>query len=130
MTEDPEDTAIRARRARSNEAIAAHDAAALRRFFDPKITLITGAGLVLLGVDAAMTAFEGQFKDPDFVTYLRSTETVTLDHERKRAAEHGHWVGTWKSAEGGTRLSGTYLATWKKPGGAWILESELYIRLK
>ena len=117
--------AIRARRKLTNRLIAAHEAARLRPFLDPAITLVTGDGSLIVGADAVVEAFAGQFRDPAFVTYVRTTDTVTLDQDGARAAEQGDWVADWK----GAAMSGRYLAAWKKVTGQWVLQSELYVSL-
>ncbi len=119
------DDAIRARRKLTNKLIAAHDATRLKPFFVPDATLISGEGGVLMGAAAILDAFAGQFRDPTFVTYVRTTETVRLDAEGERAAETGAWAATWKGAVS----SGTYLAVWRKVTGQWVIESETYVTL-
>lgn len=121
----PQD-AIAARRKLTNKLIAAKDAARLRPFFDPRVTLIAGDGSLLLGAEDVLAAFAGQFADRGFVAYVRSTEEITLNADGSRAAERGRWVGTWKDAPD---QSGTYLATWKKVTGQWIIENELFVTL-
>ena len=116
----PED-AIRARRKLTNRLIAAHDALRMRPFFATDVKLIVGDGGMILGVDAVIEAFAGQFRDPAFQTYVRHTETVALDSVGGRAAETGRWTG------GG--MAGTYLAVWRKVTGQWQIESELYVTL-
>ena len=120
----PED-AIRARRRLTNKLIAAHEAARLKPFFAPDARLIAGDGGLILGADAIVQAFGGQFADPDFVTYVRTPATVEGDAAGERAAEHGRWVADWKGSE----MAGTYLAVWKKTLGQWVIESELYVTL-
>lgn len=121
----PQD-AIAARRKLTNKLIAAKDAARLRPFFDPRVTLIAGDGSLLLGAEDVLAAFAGQFADRGFVAYVRTTEETTLNAEGTRAAERGRWVGTWKDAP---EQSGIYLATWKKVTGQWIIENELFVTL-
>jgi ketosteroid isomerase-like protein len=120
----PED-AIRARRKLTNKLIAAHDAARLRPFFTPDVKLIVGDGDLILGADAVIQAFVGQFAEPGFVTYVRETEVVELDAAGARAAEHGRWTGRWKDRE----MGGAYLAVWRKATGQWVIETELYVTL-
>ena len=117
--------AIRARRKLTNKLIAAHEALRLRPFFSPDVKLIVGDGGLILGVDAVIQAFAGQFADPAFGTYVRETERVDLDAEGARAAEAGRWTAIWTS---GT-MTGTYLAVWRKVTGQWMIESELYVTL-
>jgi len=119
------DDAIRARRKLTNKLIAAHEAARLRPFFAPDVKLIVGDGALILGVDAVLEAFAAQFADPAFLTYIRETETVSVDAAGDRAAEHGLWTGVYRDAE----LRGTYLAVWRKARGQWMIESELYVTL-
>jgi len=121
----PED-AIRARRRLTNKLIAAHDAARLRPFFAPDVKLIVGDGGLILGVEAVIQAFTGQFADPDFVTYVREAETVDLDEAGFRAAEQGRWTARGKGGD----MAGTYLAVWRKVTGQWVIESELYVTLQ
>jgi hypothetical protein len=124
----PEET-IRARRRLTNKIIAAHEAARLKPFFDPKINLIAGDGSIMLGAVAVIEAFAAQFRDPAFITYVRTPDSVQLDGAGTRAAETGAWVARWRGAPGETTMSGTYLAGWKKTVGQWVIESELYITL-
>lgn len=120
------ETAIRARRKLTNKLIAGHEAARLRPFLAPTINLIAGDGSLLVGLDAVLSAFEAQFRDPAFVTYLRTTESVSSDQGEARAAETGTWAATWRDAP---ILTGPYLAVWKKVTGQWVIESELYVTL-
>lgn len=120
----PQD-AIRARRKLTNKIIAAHDAGRLAPFFDSQVNLISGEGGLLMGAQAVLAAFQAQFADPSFITYVRTTESVTLDAEGARAAETGTWVATWKDATS----SGPYLAVWKKSVGQWVIESETFVTL-
>ncbi|HKR87893.1 MAG TPA: nuclear transport factor 2 family protein [Phenylobacterium sp.] len=121
----PED-AIRARRRLTNKLIADHQALRLKPFFAPDIRLISGDGSLILGADAVVQAFAGQFADRDFVTYVRTPNAVEVDAQGHRAAEHGRWTAEWKGSE----MAGSYLAVWRKSLGQWVLESELYVTIK
>ena len=120
----PQD-AIQARRRLTNKLIVAREAARLRPFFVPEVKLIVGDGSLILGVDAVIDAFAAQFADPAFGTYIRETERVDLDVSGQRAAENGRWTGVG----GGSEMGGTYLATWRKVTGQWVIENELYVTL-
>jgi len=121
----PED-AIRARRRLTNKLIAAHDAVRLAPFFAGDARLIGGEGGLLLGRDAILQAFAQQFADPTFGDYVRTPQTIEIDHNGARASETGEWVAHWK----GGGMSGRYMAAWKKVTGQWVIESELYVTLK
>ena len=116
----PED-AIRARRRLTNKLIAGRDAGRLRPFFVPDARLITGDGGLILGADAIVDAFAGQFREPGFVAYVRTPDTVEVDQAGERAAETGRWTGNG--------VSGAYMAAWRKVVGQWAIESELFVTL-
>lgn len=120
----PED-AIRARRRLTNKLIAAHEAARLRPFLDPQVKVIAGDGALITGADAVISAFEAQFRDPTFIAYERMPDEVEIAQAGLRAAERGRWVGSWTQA----RMSGVYLAAWRKVTGQWVIESETFVTL-
>jgi ketosteroid isomerase-like protein len=122
--------AIRARRKLTNRLIAAHDAARLAPFLFADATMITGDGSLIVGATAITQAFAGQFADPGFVHYLRTTGEVEVDQAGARAAESGRWTALWREADGETTMAGTYLAVWRKVTGQWVIESELYVTLQ
>lgn len=121
----PQD-AIAARRKLTNKLIAAKDARRLAPFLAPDIKVIVGDGALILGARDVLEAFASQFADPAFVAYVRTTTLIALDAAGDRAAEHGTWVGTTR---GQADVSGTYLATWRKVTGQWVIENELFITL-
>lgn len=123
----PPDAAIRARRKLTNRLIAAHDADRLRPHLTDDMLLIVGDGDLIQGADAVIAAFASQFADPAFVAYVRTTETVEVAADGRRAAETGRWVGNWK---GGVAISGVYMAAWRESRGQWLLERELYVTLR
>ncbi|MBC7667688.1 MAG: nuclear transport factor 2 family protein [Gemmatimonadaceae bacterium] len=118
--------AIAARRKLTNRLIAGKDARRLAPFFALDIKVIVGDGSLILGRDDVLAAFASQFTDPAFVAYVRTTERVVSDAQGDRAAEHGTWVGTTR---GVADTSGTYLATWRKITGQWVIENELFVTL-
>lgn len=121
------ETAIRAKRKLTNRLIAAHDAARLRPHLTDDMLLIVGDGDLITGADAVVAAFAGQFADPTFATYVRTTGAIEVAANGARAAETGHWVGRWTGA---AEMSGVYLAAWRENRGQWLLERELYITLQ
>ena len=89
--------------------------------------LIVGDGGLVQGAEAVVAAFAGQFADPAFVDYVRTTDAVELAADGLRAAETGRWVGRWT---GGIEMSGLYMAAWRQSRGQWLLERELYVTLR
>jgi ketosteroid isomerase-like protein len=121
------EAAIRAKRKLTNRLIAAHDAARLRPHLTDDMLLIAGDGQLISGADEVVTAFASQFAAPAFIAYVRTTDTVQLAADGGRAAETGHWVGSWK---GGVTMGGVYMAAWRESRGQWLLERELYVTLQ
>ena len=120
--------AILARRRLTNKLIAAKEAARLRPFFVPGVTVIVGDGSLITGVDPVIAAFAAQFADPDFVAFVRTPDIVELDAAGVRAAERGQWVAVSRSQ--GDHIAGWYLAAWTKVRGQWLIESETFITLR
>jgi ketosteroid isomerase-like protein len=123
----PAEAAIRAKRKLTNRLIAGREAARLRPHLTDDMLLVVGDGDLIQGADAVVAAFAGQFADPGFVTYVRTTVTVELADDGHRAAETGRWVGTWKPD---VQMSGLYMAAWRESRGQWLLERELYVTLR
>ena len=121
------DDAIRAKRKLTNRLIAGRDAARLRPHLTDDMVLIVGDGGLIQGADAVVAAFASQFADAAFVDYVRTTKTVELTADGRRAAETGRWVGRWK---GGVEMGGVYMAAWRESRGQWLLERELYVTLQ
>jgi len=116
----PED-AIAARRRLTNKLIASREAARLRPFFLADAKLITGDGGLILGADAIVKAFAAQFREPGFISYMRTPERIEPDADAARAVETGRWTGDG--------VSGAYMAAWRKVTGQWVIESELFVTL-
>jgi ketosteroid isomerase-like protein len=116
----PED-AIRARRRLTNKLIAAKEAARLRPFFVADARLIAGDGGLILGAEAIVEAFAAQFRDPGFVAYVRTPDSVEINATGDRAAETGRWRGAG--------VGGVYMAAWRRITGQWVIESELFVTL-
>lgn len=112
---------IRATRAASNAGIAAHESKAATSHLVEDARILGSGGSTLDGVPAMRTAFEQNFADPVFVTYVRSP--VTVEIYGKVAAETGRWRGVWKGRE----VSGRYLARWEVTPAGWRAKSETYI---
>jgi hypothetical protein len=43
------------------------------------------------------------------------------------ASERGEWIGRWTEPDGSLTIGGTYLAQWRKIGGRWLIQGELYV---
>jgi hypothetical protein len=123
--------AVRALRAESNAAIAAHDVSRLRNVLADDYHGIQGTSGALDsgGADTARSYGDEEFKDPTFVTYRRTPQSVVMAQSGKRIAEAGHWVGEWRKSDGTMRKTGVYFAMWVPSGGTWRLKSESFVTL-
>jgi len=121
---------IAAIRAASNAAIARHDVAAIVAAFDTPYQLNTGAGLLFHDDPAAQAEnWAGHFAELPDVVYVRTPERIDISSYLPRAAESGTWIGTWTTPAGPVRVGGSYAASWRKTGGAWKIQSELFVTL-
>jgi ketosteroid isomerase-like protein len=121
---------IRALRTQSNAAVAAHDFATMRTFFLPGYIILPGSSGMPFTIDSFGKRIGATFDDPTFVTYVRTPDRIMIGPSGKRAAEVGHWVGTWRKPDGEMRLSGIYQATWLPTLKGWRLINESFISLR
>ncbi|HMG48404.1 MAG TPA: nuclear transport factor 2 family protein [Allosphingosinicella sp.] len=120
---------IRALRAQSNAAIAAHDFEGMRRFFVDDYTILPGSSGASFDIEAFRRRIVPTFADPTFVTYVRTPIRIIVGRSGKRAAETGRWVGTWRTPQGEMRLSGIYQAMWVPTPAGWRLKNESFVSL-
>lgn len=117
---------IRALRAESNRAIAAHDAARCTAMMDPDLTLAVAGGPTLRGREAVRAAFAEQFADARFDRYVRTPEQITLETPT-HAREYGRWVGRWRLGTDRHEQGGTYEAEWRLGALGWMVVVETYL---
>ncbi|QHW00949.1 YybH family protein [Spirosoma endbachense] len=128
-TEVPDISAIRALRAQSNRAIQARDLAAFGQTMLPDIEVTRGSGPHVSGRDSVLASVSVQFKDSNFLGYLRNTDSIQVSTSRVLAAENGHWTGRFQRPDGIQILTGVYLAMWRKTDAGWKIRSELFVSL-
>ena len=120
---------IRATRARSNAAIAAHDVAGMRAAFRSDAVVLPGSSGLPFGMDGFDARIGAAFADPTFVTWVRAPTKVTVGTGGKRAAETGTWVGTWRKPDGEMRVTGVYQAMWLPGPDGWKIRNESFVTL-
>lgn len=122
--------AIRAARAAYNAAIIAHDVAGVRAAFVDDYKGIAGSsGELIAGGDAMAAYFAGAFRNPAFISFVRTPDVITVAVPADRAMERGHWLGRTRTASGEARLHGEYLAVWVPTPTGWRLRSETFVTL-
>ena len=132
MVFGPEDdaAAIRAARTRQNEAIAAHDLAAIQRTWEPNIVVTAGMGFAFQGDSIYRSAFEEEFAAFPDTKYERKSESIDVSTVRPLAAERGSWTRDWTGKAGKGHMRGSYMAMWQKTAGEWRIRSELFVLLE
>jgi ketosteroid isomerase-like protein len=122
------DSAIRAARARSNRAIAAHDADATTAVMSDDYVSVSSGNTRNVGRDAARVSYAQIFSTRRGVIFVRTPKTITVNPAWGQAGESGTWTGKWSSADGSVRVGGIYFAKWNKTGGRWLLLAETFVQ--
>ena len=122
------DLAIRLRRAAFNRAIADADLAAIAQFLTINAVLVAGTdSAILSGRKAQLLTWKREFASADRTIYSRIPAEIELSAIAPIALEHGKWHGATLS--GIDLASGSYTAKWRKFGGEWMIEVEIFLTL-
>ena len=121
--------AVRAARARSNAAIAAHDTTALRALASSSYHSVSSRNVHTNGRAGVGAQYAGQFAAHPDVRYVRTPHEVLVYAPWEMADERGTWVGTWTEPDGRVTIRGNYSAKWRRIDGAWLLEAEVFTPL-
>ena len=120
---------IRALRAQSNEAIARHDAEAIRSYLAEDFVITISTGAIERSRDDHIESFERHFAEYPDVVYVRTPSRIRISESYPLAIEHGTWVGRRTVDNGETENGGDYTAAWKLTEQGWKLYSELFVGL-
>ncbi len=122
------DLAIRLRRAAFNRAIAEAELAAIGQFLTINAVLVAGTdSAILSGRKAQLLTWKHEFASADRTIYVRLPERIEISPIGPMVMEYGKWHGATLS--GIDLASGTYVAKWRKAGGEWMIEAEIYLTL-
>jgi ketosteroid isomerase-like protein len=125
---DSPELAIRLRRAAFNRALAEADLAAIGPLLAANVVLVAGTdSAVLSGRKAQLLAWKREFAAPDRTIYTRLPGTIELSGVEPIALEHGIWRG--ETISGQALASGSYAAKWRRQGGDWVIEAEIFLTL-
>ena len=122
-----DERAIREARVRSNAAIAAHDLPAIAREWMDDVHVVSSTSAQTAGRDANQRRFAVQFTNRPDTVYVRTPQAIEVYAPWDVAAERGEWAGRWTEPDGALTIGGTYLAQWRKIGGRWLIQGELYV---
>ncbi|HVA33076.1 MAG TPA: DUF4440 domain-containing protein [Candidatus Baltobacteraceae bacterium] len=124
----PDVAQIRALRLENNRAILRRDVATLRKPWKANIRLLESDGSTWSGADQLARSYASvEFKDPNFVEYVRIPANIAIAADGLHAAERGNWTAITKPPE--RVRSGTYFASWEKTSGTWKIVYEAYVAL-
>jgi len=118
---------IRDARARSNQAIAAHDLAGIARVWMPDVHVVSSTSAQTAGRDANRERMSAQFKNRPDTVYVRTPTMIDVYPPWAVASERGEWTGKWTEPDGRIEIGGTYLAQWRKIDGQWLIQAELFV---
>jgi ketosteroid isomerase-like protein len=126
LAADPE-SAIRAARQSSNQALQRRDIQGFAATLAPDFTGTRGNGTPIPSRQAYVDLFTKDFANPSAVRFERIPDKIEISKAAPLAAEHGHWIGT--RPDGTKAFTGTYLAMWRQTPTGWQIRSELFIVL-
>ncbi len=122
-----DEAAIRAARAQSNQAIAAHDVPGIARHWTSDVHIVTSTSAQGTGRDTNGQRMAQQFARRSDTVYVRTPSVVDVFPAWAVASERGQWTGRWTEPDGVVEIGGTYLAQWRKLDGVWLIQAEVFV---
>ena len=125
---------IREARLAQNQAIRDQDLEAIAAVLEPDVHVTSGIGIHIVGRDAYRRAYEDDFEVLDDVIYTRTPDEIEISAvdtglSERIAAESGTWTGSFVTPRGPAQMRGVYSAMWRKRGGRWRINSEIFVSL-
>jgi ketosteroid isomerase-like protein len=129
-----DETIIRDSRAASNQALAAHNAAAFAQVLKDDATVINASGKVIQGRAAMQKEIESRWSAQPDLVFVRTPTTIEISHSDPAASERGTWTGHATTSAGAAEWRGNYLAVWRKTTtsaglSSWTIASEVFVAL-
>jgi ketosteroid isomerase-like protein len=129
-----DETIIRDSRAASNQALAAHNAAAFAQVLKDDATVISASGKVVQGRAAMQKEIESRWSAQPDLVFVRTPATIDISRSDSAASERGTWTGHATTTTGAADWRGDYLAVWRKTTTSaglpsWTIASEVFVAL-
>ena len=129
-----DETIIRDSRAASNDALAAHNAAAFAQILKDDVIVTAASGKLIQGRAAMQQEIEARWKAQPDLVFVRTPTTIELSRSDPTVSERGTWTGHATTSAGPADWRGDYLAVWRKTitnAGlpSWTIASELFVAL-
>jgi ketosteroid isomerase-like protein len=112
---------IRAARLASNAAIARRDPDAIAAFLAPEFHVVTSSGAHRHGREESRRSWIALFASDATLWYVRTPREIRVNEAQGLAHESGEWEGTTGQ--------GIYAARWRRIGGEWLIQAELFTPL-
>jgi uncharacterized protein (TIGR02246 family) len=129
-----DETIIRDSRAASNQALAAHNAAAFAQVLKDDATVTAASGKVTQGRAAIQQGIESRWKAQPDLVFVRTPSLIEISRSDPAASERGTWTGHASTPAGPADWRGDYFAVWRKTVTSaglpsWTIASELFVTL-
>jgi len=129
-----DETIIRDSRAASNEALAAHNAAAFAQILKDDSTVVAASGKVTQGRAARQQEIESRWKAQPDLVFVRTPTSIEISRSDPAASERGTWTAHTTTPAGPADSRGDYSAVWRKTISSaglpsWTIASELFVTL-
>lgn len=129
-----DETIIRDSRAASNEALAAHNAAAFAQVLKDDVIVTAASGKLIQGRTAMREEIETRWKAQPDLVFVRTPATVEISRSDPSASERGTWTGHATTTAGPADWRGDYMAAWRKTISlaglpSWTIASEVFVAL-
>jgi ketosteroid isomerase-like protein len=118
---------IRSARARSNQAIAAHDLTVIASVWMEDVHIVSSTSALTAGRELNRERMARQFANRPDTVYVRRPTAIEVYPAWAVASERGEWTGRWTEPDGALEIGGTYQAQWRKIDGQWRVQAELYV---
>jgi WD40-like Beta Propeller Repeat. len=129
-----DETIIRDSRAASNQALAAHNAAAFVQVLKDDVIVTAASGKLIQGRVAMKSEIESRWKAQPDLVFVRTPTTIEISRSDPAASERGTWTGHATTTAGPAEWHGDYQAVWRKTISnagvpSWTIASELFVAL-
>lgn len=122
------ETAIRALRMASNEALKSYDHEKVLSFLTDDVLTTTGAGTLLNGKEA-LRQYIAQGGDSKMY-WVRTPSEISVNDAEGLAWETGSWKGYDPARGPDPVFGGRYAAQWTFQSGGWKIKSQLFVSLQ
>ena len=122
---------IRERRLSYTAAIQSRRPDLMADYVAEDMVQLSSNGDMVVGAKEIIRSYaEHEFRNPNFLAYERTPDTVAISDNGRFGVERGHWRGRFRVPGGGVSgNAGLYQAGWIKRAGVWWVRTESYVRM-